>query len=183
MKLAFYLDPVKRDTGCLRVIPGSQDPEHPLRKPLADGQTRIDPNKSMELFGVLPKDYPGNVALETNPGDLVIFNHDTWHAAFGGSNRRRMFTMNCTIRAKTPEDIAVLRKYLSVHSAGGYKVDTGVGMYLRRTVEEASPARWVHLEQMAEIHDELFPQYARHRDLSKYPPPPDEMMATAALTL
>jgi hypothetical protein len=180
-KLAFYLDPLTKDTGCLRVIPGSQDPEHPLRKSLRNWSTPLDPNKSMELYGVQPRDYPGNVALETNPGDLVIFNHDTWHAAFGGSARRRMFTMNCTIRAKSPEDLELLRKYLSIHSAGGYKVDTGAGMYLKQTVLEATPTRWVHLEQAAQIHDELFPQFALNRDLSKYPAPPQEVKTEVAV--
>jgi hypothetical protein len=40
-----------------------------------------------------------------------------------------MFTMNCTRHAKTPEELATAHKYLSVHSAGGYNVDTGAGMY------------------------------------------------------
>ena len=37
---------------------------------------------------------PG-VALETVPGDLVVFNHLLKHASFGGSARRRMFVINC----------------------------------------------------------------------------------------
>jgi hypothetical protein len=180
IKLAFYLDPVAKDTGCLRVIPGSHDPENPLRKAKSGG-SRLDPNKSMELFGVHPRDFPGNVPLETKPGDLVVFNHDTYHAAFGGSSRRRMFTMNCTIRAKTAEEMGLLRKYLGVHSAGGGKFDTGAGMYLPRTVREASPERWVHLQQASEVHDELFPQFAMNRDLSKYPAPPEEVNTYVAV--
>ena len=31
---------------------------------------------------------------DTVPGDVVVFWHNTKHAAFGGSKRRRMFTMN-----------------------------------------------------------------------------------------
>src|ERR1051326_6274213 len=89
VKLAFYLDPVGRDTGCLRVLPGSHDPDHLVRR------QKIDLNKSEALFGVAPRDFPGNAALETDPGDLVVFNHDTYHSAWGGGTRRRMFTMNC----------------------------------------------------------------------------------------
>jgi hypothetical protein len=181
VKLAFYLDPVSKDTGCLRVIPGSHDPNHLLRKNYKNWHTPFDPNKSMELYGIHPRDYPGNVALETTPGDLVIFNHDTWHAAFGGSNRRRMFTMNCTIRAKTDEEMELLRKYLGVHSAGGAKIDTGAGMYLLDTVTDAPAERWIHLEQAAKVHDELFPHYALDRDLSKYPAPPKEITTAVAV--
>jgi hypothetical protein len=155
VKIAFYLDPLTRDTGCLRVLPGSQDPEHFVRR------NKIDMNRSLELFGVAPRDFPGNVALETNPGDLLIFNHDTYHAAFGGSNRRRMFTMNCTRHYHTPEDFYQGNRYLSVHSPGGYKVDTGAGMFLPLMLDTAGEQRMTHLAQPAQIHDELFPQYAR----------------------
>ena len=154
LKVAFYLDPVSRDTGCLRVIPGSQRPDHFVRT------GKIDVNRSQELFGVSPRDFPGNVALETKPGDLVVFNHDTYHAAYGGSARRRMFTMNCTRHGNSAEDLELCRKYISVHSAGGYNVDTGAGMYFPTMVKTANAARWKHLSQPAEIHDELFPQFA-----------------------
>ncbi len=157
VKAAFYLDPVRRDTGCLRVIPGSQNPAHFVRA------GDIDPNKSMDLFGVAPRDFPGNVALETNPGDLVLFNHDTYHSAWGGGSRRRMFTMNCTRHYHTEEDFVLGRQYLSVHSAGGYNVETGAGMYFPLMLDTASQARQIHLAQPAGIHDELFPQFARKR--------------------
>ena len=35
-KAAFYLDEVKRDSGCLRVIPGSQHPNHFIRQQKID---------------------------------------------------------------------------------------------------------------------------------------------------
>ena len=157
VKLAFYLDPVSRDTGCLRVIPGSQDSEHMVRR------LKIDPNQSRELFGLEPRDFPGNVALETNPGDLVCFNHDTYHSSWGGGTRRRMFTMNCTRHYHTAADHVLGRRYLSIHSPGGYKTDTGAGMYFPLLLDTATPARMTHLAQPLAIHDELFPQYARRR--------------------
>lgn len=155
VKVAFYLDPLTRDTGCLRVLPGSQDPGHVVR------QQKIDMNRSMELFGVAPRDFPGNVALETNPGDLVVFNHDTYHSAWGGGARRRMFTMNCTRHCHTPEDFDLGHRYLRAHSPGGYNVATGAGMYFPLMLDTADAARQVHLAQPARIHDELFPQFAR----------------------
>ena len=33
------------------------------------------------------------------------------HGSFGGSNRRRMFTMNCTRHANTPHEMATLERY------------------------------------------------------------------------
>ncbi len=155
VKVAFYLDPLTRDNGCLRVIPGSHRPDHFIRK------EKINVNQSQELFGVPPSEFPGNVAIETNPGDVLIFNHDLYHAAFGGSQRRRMFTMNCTRNAKTAEDLATAHQYLSVHSAGANNVDTGAGMFFPTMIDTADAKRMVHLAQPIAIHDELFPQFAR----------------------
>lgn len=155
VKAAFYLDPLTAATGCLRVIPGSQDPAHSIR---AQG---IDPNQAGETYGVEPRDFPGSTALETQPGDMVIFNHDLYHASFGGGARRRMFTMNLTRGCSTPEDLETLDRYVSVHSPGGYQVDTGGGMYFPTMLDTAGPDRMRHLRQCVEVHDRLFPQYAR----------------------
>jgi ectoine hydroxylase-related dioxygenase (phytanoyl-CoA dioxygenase family) len=159
-KMAFYLDPLTGKTGCLRVIPGSHRPDHFVRT------AKIDPNKSQEMFGIPPSEFPCNVALETNPGDLLIFNHDLYHAAFGGSTRRRMFTMNLTRHCSSDEDMATLRHYLSMHSAGGYKFDTGAGMYMPLLLDTADDQRMARLMQCAAVHDELFPQFARGYDRS-----------------
>ena len=155
-KTAFYLDPLTRDTGALRLIPGSHRPDHFVR------QEQIDVNNSLELFGILPTEFPGSIAVETNPGDIVIFNHDLYHASFGGGTRRRMFTMNCTRQAKTPEDLEMAHRYFSVHSPGGYNVKTGAGVFSSTVmIDTAEENRMIHLRQPIEIHDELFPHLAR----------------------
>ncbi len=155
VKIAFYLDPLTRDTGCLRVLPGSQNPDHYVRK------DKIAMNRAEELFGVLPRDFPGNVALETTPGDIVVFNHDTYHSAWGGGTRRRMFTMNCIRRCHTDEDLVLGRNYIRVHSPGGYNVSTGAGMFFPLMLDTANAQRRTHLDQPAQLHDELFPEFAR----------------------
>lgn len=154
VKIAFYLDPLTRDTGCLRVIPGSQAPEHMIRK------HKIDPNQSETLFGVAPRDFPGNMALETNPGDVVVFNHDTYHSAWGGGTQRRMFTMNCIRHCHTETELDLGRKYISVHTPSAYKVDTGGGMYFPLMTETSNEARNVHLAQPMALHDAVFPHLA-----------------------
>ena len=124
-------------------------------------QEKIDINNSLQLFGVPPTEFPGSIAVETNPGDIVIFNHDLYHASFGGGTRRRMFTMNCTRQAKTPEDLEMARRYLSVHSPGGYNVKTGAGVFYSTMIDTPEKSRIIHLRQPIEIHDELFPHLAR----------------------
>jgi len=154
-KTAFYLDEVRADSGCLRVIPGSHHPDHFVRK------MGINVNTAAEQFGVAPSEFPGSIALESDPGDVVIFTHDLYHASFGGGKRRRMFTMNCTRHAKTPDEDELLREYLSKHSPGAINLDTSAGIYFPTMLDTADEARMAHMWQPAQVHDEMFPHLAR----------------------
>ncbi len=136
LKIAFYLDPLTRDTGCLRVIPGS----HRIQDGFArDLETAI--GKSEETWGVKGSAVPA-VALETNPGDLVVFNHNLKHASFGGRERRRMFTMNLSQRY-APHRIQALRDYIAGHAR--FWIKRNFGETMMRT---ATPERMRHLEQV-----------------------------------
>jgi hypothetical protein len=135
IKIAFYLDPLTRDTGCLRVIPGS----HLLGDSYAEGlagQTR----ESQGRWGIHGRDVPA-VAFETQAGDVVCFNHNTKHAAFGGGVRRRMFTINLCQRY--PDDrLEALRARISAFAR--YWIDR---MYGEKMIRTAGPERMRHLEQ------------------------------------
>ncbi len=135
IKVAFYLDPVGRDTGCLRVIPGShRAPFHDELRPLnywrkkqviLEGRsTQADLDKFVKemnitedepLFGVDPRDVPC-VPLESEPGDVVFFNQHLYHSAFGGANGRRMFTLNFAVNPTTDEQIALLRNHYEINA-------------------------------------------------------------------
>ena len=101
-----YLDPVSRNTGCLRVIPGSHAaPMHDKLRPLS--RQREDPETSP--FDVGPDEVPG-FPLESSPGDVVFFNQDLWHASFGGKTGRRMFTLNFGRKPTEDAHIAYLKR-------------------------------------------------------------------------
>ena len=136
VKIAFYLDPLTRDTGCLRVIPGS----HILDDRFANAvQDQI--RESERNWGVQGEDLLPGVALETRPGDIAVFNHNLKHAAFGGSPRRRMFTINCSQRF--PENrIEDFKSYISGHAR--FWIDR---LYGETMVATAGPERRIHLEQ------------------------------------
>ena len=72
-----------------------------------------------------------------------------------------MFTMNCTRRAKTAEEMSLLRTYLTHHSHGTHDIDTGAGMFFPTMLDTADEVRMKHLRQPAHLHDEMFPQFAR----------------------
>jgi hypothetical protein len=136
IKIAFYLDPLTRDTGCLRVIPGS----HRIGDAFAEALNRgiYACTENWNLHG---REVPA-VALETVPGDILVFNHNTKHAAFGGSGWRRMFTMNLCQRY--PEErLHELREYLS--GVSRFWVERAYGEIMMNT---AGPQRMRHLEQV-----------------------------------
>jgi hypothetical protein len=140
VKMAFYLDPVGRESGCLRVIPGSHVVGDRYSDGLQEGAASARADQSGEIWGVHGRDVPA-VALETRPGDLIMFNHRTKHASFGGGTRRRMFTLNFQERYRE-EDLPTLRDELASSARSWH--DKAYGDVMVRT---ASPARMVHLEQ------------------------------------
>jgi len=153
VKIAFYLDEVTRDTGCLRVIPGSHRVGTPYSE---DIHQRI--GRCRDEWGIAPNEVPA-AALETKPGDIVCFNHNTKHAAFGGGTRRRMFTINLCERY--PEErIQELRDYIS--GAARFWIDRVYGDAMVRT---ADADRMVHLEQVManDGHLAALSQAARER--------------------
>jgi ectoine hydroxylase-related dioxygenase (phytanoyl-CoA dioxygenase family) len=138
LKIAFYLDPLTRDSGALRVIPGSHRNGEGYATDL-QGHIR----QSSEHWGIEGHDVPA-IALETQPGDIVCFNHNTKHAAFGGNQYRRMFTINLCQRY--PEErLQDLRDYIS--GAARFWIDR---IYGEKMVNSASPERQHHLVQVLE---------------------------------
>jgi hypothetical protein len=144
LKVALYLDPVTRNTGALRIIPGSH------RIDLYDKWEARQARQASELWGIEQSAVPA-VALESQPGDVVAFNHNLMHAAFGGSTRRRMFTLNCCAHCTTPAEIEDLEKYVASHAR--FWIDHMHSDIMRTT---ASPARIVHLQQVM-VHEAHLP--------------------------
>jgi len=136
IKIAFYLDPLTRDSGALRVIPGS----HLFGDNYADGLSK-QVGKSQEMWEIHGMDVPA-VVFETTPGDLVLFNHNTKHAAFGGGKRRRMFTMNLCQRYPD-EKLEALQAYIA--GSARFWIDR---KYSDIMVNTATPEREIHLEQV-----------------------------------
>jgi hypothetical protein len=148
IKIAFYLDPLTRNTGCLRVIPGS----HLIGDQFADNlQAQV--RRSEEMYAIHGRDVPA-IALETSPGDVLVFNHNTKHAAFGGNTHRRMFTINLCQRY--PEDkLDDLRIYIS--GAARFWIEEAYGPAMLATV---TPERMKHLEQVM-ANDDHLPELSR----------------------
>lgn len=157
MKIALYLDPLTRNSGALRVIPGS----HHIHDVYAIGvQDQI--RRSQDVWGISGADVPA-VALETQAGDVVCFNHNTKHAAFGGSTSRRMFTIN--LAQRYPEEkISDLCRYLDGFSR--FWVDRAYGEAM---VNNGGPNRMRHLEQVMANDGHLAALTAKARETMPEP--------------
>jgi Phytanoyl-CoA dioxygenase (PhyH) len=143
IKVAFYLDPVDKDSGALRVIPGSHrltDPEWDARKAGA----------SEDLWNISGDLVPATV-LASEPGDLLVFNHNLMHSSWGGSDRRRMFTMNLCKHCTSPEEFDELKKYLSDRESDWQDLTD-------LDVIRSRPSRARRLDQVLEVRSILWPE-------------------------
>jgi hypothetical protein len=102
LKLSFYLDPLRADSGAIRVVPGTNHFMSPFARSVRS-RTK-DPSRITEEFGVDPRDLP-SYPIETDPGDLVIWDFRTIHGSYGGGVRRRLFSINFRehVDAEVPE--------------------------------------------------------------------------------
>jgi hypothetical protein len=105
IKIAFYLEPTTKDSGALRLIPGSNFAE--IRQRLQPLTAQNDDPSTMP-FGVSGPDLPCQV-FESEPGDIGIFSEHTWHAAFGGKPGRSQHAINFMANPTTDEQVTHLR--------------------------------------------------------------------------
>ena len=107
IKVAWYLDPIQKDTGCLRVIPGS----HQLGRfrDCLEALHFEGPTVNHNAFGILGSEVPCQ-ALESSPGDVVVISEPLYHASFGGRPGRRMNAINFSQAVITEEQEDGLRE-------------------------------------------------------------------------
>lgn len=100
MKVSLYLDSICRDTGCLRVIPGSH------RLPFHE-----------EIRQVVKAGIPGpeipSFPLESEPGDVYFMDMNIWHASFGGKPGRRHLAVNFVPEPTQEEHVTILKENYS----------------------------------------------------------------------
>jgi ectoine hydroxylase-related dioxygenase (phytanoyl-CoA dioxygenase family) len=136
IKVAFYLDRVTHETGCLRVMPGSHT--------VSALDLWQDPvlRDSDRVWNLRQRDLP-SYSIESEPGDVLIFSHRLLHASFGGGTARRMFTMNLGRHARSKQEIDDLIEYVRIHFIRNGLTEP----YGEATTATASPQRMVHLTQ------------------------------------
>ena len=137
VKASFYLDPVSKETGCLRVIPGSHhmpfwEDLAPLERTMMQVNNMARGVETTEVLealympgedrtapplGVGGPDIPG-FALETEPGDVIFFQQNLWHASFGGGSGRRQLALSFGLKPTTDLHFAQVRQSHGANLAG-----------------------------------------------------------------
>ena len=113
-KIAFYPEAVTRETGCLRVVPGSHRRGTPdLLAPLRDGNR--DPE--FRPFGMAPSEIP-SYPFESQPGDVIVFTEHLLHASFGGHDGRHQHAVSFMPNPKTDAEVAGMRRLYEVYKYG-----------------------------------------------------------------
>lgn len=121
LKTVFFLNPVRSTTGCLRVLPCTHFP--PMRERMEDWYERQGEWDS--------NPWPAGIALESDPGDAVIFNVKVYHAAITEGAQRRGIYVNYIQNPKTPEQEEYITETYRRHHP----------LYTSSLFEDASPQR------------------------------------------
>ncbi len=147
LKMLFYLDSVNGDSGALRVIPGSHFVEDKFSAYLGDALTWPEPpfeggfdEKGFFGKGHNPTVFGDNTSIpnyvvNTNPGDVIVFNHNIIHCTnyaskfsflpkkkfgFRKKNVRRMFGMHFFSNPSNISD-PELAKEVDEHTKGMFR--------------------------------------------------------------
>ena len=97
LKIMIYLQPMRRETGALRVIPGSH--HAPFHRGLECLQSQQQ-GSAKAAFGVEGSELCSH-ALEVDPGDAVLFDHYLYHAVYGKQSVRRYIALKFAAKPET----------------------------------------------------------------------------------
>jgi hypothetical protein len=124
IKMGLYLDPVRADTGCLSILPGSQYTPYRER---------------MEKYGdeilSLDRKVPGTYPIESDPGDVVVFDVKLYHGAFGNNLRRAIYLNFYQKPVSQEESEHIIKLYRNDSTKNGWTY------YTPELFENASPRR------------------------------------------
>ena len=107
LKVMLYLEPMRKEQGAFRVIPGShRSPLHEALATFQQAHVEADPT----FFGLSGEDVPCH-AVETDPGDAVVFTQSLFHGVYGKTGRRRYIALKFAARPTADEHLASLYKW------------------------------------------------------------------------
>ena len=152
VKFAFYLQPVRADTGALRVIPGSHRREWFDElyeyEPIGPRWTRAAASPEETQLAMDGIDAIPAYACESDPGDVVAFDLRIYHASLGGSNDRHMCSLVYYKYPSTPEELELITLNVKGHMARARQCWRPMEPALRRRGLDGQPAGKPETEAM-----------------------------------
>lgn len=107
IKIMMYLNPMRKDFGAFRVIPGSH--RSPFHEELMPFQERHSSQDSV-FFGDPGNEVPCH-AVETDPGDVVFFNQSLFHAVYGKTQQRRYVALKYAARPNLDDHFISIKRF------------------------------------------------------------------------
>lgn len=104
IKVMMYLETLTKDTGCIRFILGSHRQQYHQALGLQEAKANENP------FGVDEPDVPA-YPVESEPGDVVLFNQYLWHGLHGGRKGRRFLAFKFAAKPSTAQHLKTLHLY------------------------------------------------------------------------
>ncbi len=151
---AAYLEPLREDTGALRLLPGSH----------RDGFERGT---------------AGYLAVPTDPGDVIVFDEHLFHASAGGTIRTQ-WRVDYFAAPRSAEEVEVARRYVANVFPpgwdGGYDVDRHPSYpdeWLRSGRPAVEQLRALGVYDLARIQEEFARRGSRNTLGRPSPPPRD----------
>ena len=120
LKVMLYLDPLRQDTGALRIIPGSH--RALLHESLLPFNEATSPGGYRSYFGQHGADLPAH-AVETDPGDVVFFNNWLFHSVYGKVHPRRSIILKFVSMPRTDLHRTLLRGEPKMRTANALLAD------------------------------------------------------------
>ena len=92
IKASLYLEPLREDSGAIRVLPGSHFHQETYNQKLR--WMMFKEANDIEAFFGIPVDELPSYTVDSDPGDLVVWDYRIIHASFRGGPRRRLLSLN-----------------------------------------------------------------------------------------
>ncbi|MEM7160191.1 MAG: phytanoyl-CoA dioxygenase family protein [Myxococcota bacterium] len=151
LRISIYLEDLHADSGCLRVIPGSHHANDQfsaaLSSELATGVSTNRVAHELSYWGRRGHQIP-SVALESAPGDVLIFDANIKHAAFHARGPRRLITMNHVPRVSDADSLR-FRQLLAFVAHRNTLYGQGAHEPVTKTLQDAATVgEHCHIEQL-----------------------------------
>mgnify|MGYP001178493911 CR=1 FL=1 len=163
VKFAFYLQPVRKYSGSLRVIPGAHKKEWfdelYNQEPIGPRWTRAAASSEETRLAMDAIDSIPSYACESNPGDVVAFDLRMYHASYGGSKDRHMCSVVYYADPSTPEESLLMhmsaKGLINPTEGDPWNAQSVREEWLQNKGGDTRRQRWINrLRELAEMPDE-----------------------------